>query len=98
VGAYFIRVGLEDADKVASVLGFFMGTIGLAISIYLGFSRRPTEGTRSSTAPDSPSPGTESRPQGEATNVVRDNEFHDQTSFMIGNGNSQTNHWKQRDE
>lgn len=34
LGVYFARVGLESADKLASVIGVFVGLIGLALAAY----------------------------------------------------------------
>ncbi|GAA4231714.1 hypothetical protein GCM10022254_29690 [Actinomadura meridiana] len=34
LGAYFAAVGLDDADKLASVLGVFVALAGLAVAVY----------------------------------------------------------------
>ncbi|MEV4169445.1 hypothetical protein [Nonomuraea sp. NPDC049709] len=34
LGVYFVRVGLEHADKLASVIGVFVALIGLVIAVY----------------------------------------------------------------
>lgn len=34
LGAYFAAVGLDKADKLASVIGVFVAVVGLAVSVY----------------------------------------------------------------
>ncbi|MET7881351.1 hypothetical protein ABZS52_31005 [Micromonospora profundi] len=34
LGYYFLRIGLDKADKAASAAGFFVGILGLGISVY----------------------------------------------------------------
>ncbi|WP_214103911.1 hypothetical protein [Acrocarpospora catenulata] len=34
LAAYFVKVGLDDADKTASVIGAFIGLIGLGLAGY----------------------------------------------------------------
>ncbi|WP_433187841.1 hypothetical protein [Actinoallomurus sp. CA-150999] len=34
LGAYFVAVGLDKADKLASVIGVFVAVVGLAVSVY----------------------------------------------------------------
>lgn len=34
LGVYLTRVGLEDADKLASVLGLFVALAGLGVAVY----------------------------------------------------------------
>ncbi|MEO3812247.1 hypothetical protein ABGB17_24890 [Sphaerisporangium sp. B11E5] len=34
MGVYFARVGLENADRTASVVGAFVGVAGLAVTLY----------------------------------------------------------------
>lgn len=41
LGWYFIAVGLDRADKLASVLGVFVGLLGLGLAIYGTVSSRP---------------------------------------------------------
>lgn|GEM_PF-5478085 len=41
LGWYFIAVGLDRADKLASVLGAFVGLLGLGLAIYGTVSSRP---------------------------------------------------------
>ncbi|MGS2644174.1 hypothetical protein [Streptosporangium sp. LJ11] len=43
LGWYFITVGLDRADKLASVLGAFVGLLGLGLAVYGAFSSRPEE-------------------------------------------------------
>lgn len=38
-GIYFWNVGLEDANRLASVLAFFVGIAGLALALYGLFAR-----------------------------------------------------------
>jgi hypothetical protein len=50
LGAYFWAVGLDEADKVASVIGAFVGLVGLALAGYgTVLARRAT--------PSPPTPG-----------------------------------------
>ncbi|GAA2206115.1 hypothetical protein GCM10009850_015730 [Nonomuraea monospora] len=39
---YFVRVGLDEADKLASVIGLFCTVAGLAVAIY-GLRDRPAQ-------------------------------------------------------
>ncbi|MFF5114047.1 hypothetical protein [Streptosporangium sp. NPDC000509] len=41
LGCYFIAVGLDRADKLASVLGAFVGLLGLGLAIYGTVSSHP---------------------------------------------------------
>jgi hypothetical protein len=42
LGAYFVHVGLDRADKLAGVLGAFAGLVGLGLSAYgIVLARRP---------------------------------------------------------
>ncbi|MFI7134311.1 hypothetical protein ACIBQ1_52195 [Nonomuraea sp. NPDC050153] len=34
LGLYFVRVGLDEADKLASVIGAFVGLAGLGVAVY----------------------------------------------------------------
>lgn len=43
LGWYFIAVGLDRADKLASVLGAFVGLLGLGLAVYGVVSSRPEE-------------------------------------------------------
>ncbi|MEU8377850.1 hypothetical protein [Streptosporangium sp. NPDC048865] len=43
LGWYFIAVGLDRADKLASVLGAFVGLLGLGLAVYGAVSSRPEE-------------------------------------------------------
>ncbi|MFF3440322.1 hypothetical protein [Streptosporangium sp. NPDC002721] len=56
LGWYFIAVGLERADKLASVLGAFAGLLGLGLAVY-GVVSSPSE-----SAVSSPSEGAVSSP------------------------------------
>jgi hypothetical protein len=42
MGAYFVIIGLDQADKVSSVIGSFTGLLGLALSIYALIASRST--------------------------------------------------------
>ncbi|MFC5831872.1 hypothetical protein [Nonomuraea insulae] len=54
---YFVRVGLDHADQLASVIGLFVALVGLGVAIYgLGSDR---SGTRED---DRPLPKPESKP------------------------------------
>lgn len=55
LGVYFVHVGLDDADKLASVIGLFVAVAGLVASLYgLRLDRR--RGGEQSTS-DTPLPG-----------------------------------------
>ena len=72
MGVYFASVGLDEADKLASTIGAFIGLAGLALAIY------GTVGTRrrSPLAPDSPTtPG----PHGAVHNEIHGGTFHGPT-------------------
>ncbi|MEV0379058.1 hypothetical protein [Nonomuraea sp. NPDC050643] len=56
LGVYFTRVGLEDADKVASVIGVFVALVGLAVAIYGLRGGRSPEAAGTDPGP-SPGPG-----------------------------------------
>ncbi|SEG57675.1 hypothetical protein SAMN05444920_103255 [Nonomuraea solani] len=44
LGVYFVRVGLEEADRLASVIGVFVALAGLAVAIYgLAGGRTPED-------------------------------------------------------
>ncbi|MFC6082986.1 SET domain-containing protein [Sphaerisporangium aureirubrum] len=45
MGVYFARVGLENADRTASVIGAFVGLTGLAVTVYAMLTGT-TPGTR----------------------------------------------------
>ncbi|WP_214324614.1 hypothetical protein [Nonomuraea sediminis] len=34
LGVYFAKVGLEEADKLASVIGVFVALVGLGVAVY----------------------------------------------------------------
>ncbi|MFG2057850.1 hypothetical protein ACGFI9_27895 [Micromonospora sp. NPDC048930] len=48
LGYYFFRLGLDKADKAASVAGLFIGIVGLGISVYnaIAASRSAKDATR----------------------------------------------------
>jgi hypothetical protein len=47
LGIYLARVGLDDADKLASVIGLFVALAGLAVAVYgLVAERRGSGSTR----------------------------------------------------
>ncbi|MGW4790794.1 hypothetical protein ACWEPC_00070 [Nonomuraea sp. NPDC004297] len=53
---YFVRVGLDDADKLASVLGLFVAAAGLAVAVH-GLRRdraRPDAGPATIAEPTAP--------------------------------------------
>ncbi|MEV8635095.1 hypothetical protein AB0395_25905 [Streptosporangium sp. NPDC051023] len=52
LGVAFVMVGLEQADRLASVLGAFVGLAGLAVSVY---------GLRASETPAVPDPAAQPR-------------------------------------
>jgi hypothetical protein len=42
LGVFFAVAGLDDADKLASVIGVFVGLVGLGLSVYgIVLARRP---------------------------------------------------------
>ncbi|MER5620205.1 hypothetical protein ABT061_04090 [Streptosporangium sp. NPDC002544] len=43
LGWYFIAVGLDRADKLASVLGAFVGLVGLGLAVFGVVSARPED-------------------------------------------------------
>jgi hypothetical protein len=45
LGVYFNRVGLDEADKLSSVIGAFVGLLGLGLAAYgIVLSRRGVQG------------------------------------------------------
>ncbi|MFG1874237.1 hypothetical protein ACGFIV_05305 [Sphaerisporangium sp. NPDC049003] len=68
LGVYFTTVGLDKADKLASVIGVFIGLAGLALAIYGLLADRRT-------GPPSPRPST-----AQDTGSVR-NEIHGGTHY-----------------
>ncbi|WP_159043150.1 MULTISPECIES: hypothetical protein [unclassified Streptomyces] len=60
LGVFFVRSGLESADRLASVIGVFVGIAGLALAAYGTVQTRRT--------PSGPPAGH----HGDVTNVVRD--------------------------
>ncbi|MEZ7126623.1 hypothetical protein ACBR40_14955 [Nonomuraea sp. AD125B] len=67
LGIYFNRVGLDDADKLASVIGLFVAVAGLTMSGYgLVADKRGGGGmqSRSSTHPEQPAKATDDGAKG----------------------------------
>lgn len=56
LGWHFVAVGLDRADKLASVLGAFAGLLGLGLAVYGAFSSRPEEAKPEDAKPE-PEPG-----------------------------------------
>jgi hypothetical protein len=50
LGVYFWRVGLDDADKLASVIGVFVALAGLGAAVYGLFSDRAPAGAQARAA------------------------------------------------
>ncbi|MGW7468046.1 hypothetical protein ACWGJT_26110 [Streptomyces xantholiticus] len=94
LGSYFAYIGLEQADKLASVLGFFMGSLGLAISILVALLPRSNNtpdnppasgGTVPSTTLDGPS--ADSEPGNHLSNI----QVHGPSAIINGNHGRQNN-------
>jgi hypothetical protein len=66
LGVYFTAVGLDKADKLASVIGAFIGLAGLALAAY---------GTITDRRPDQPPPA-ENPPEATSTPGTVHNEIH----------------------
>ncbi|MFF0164150.1 hypothetical protein ACFYRY_42740 [Streptomyces sp. NPDC005263] len=92
LGSYFAYIGLEQADKLASILGFFVGSLGLAISILLALL--PGNGNTSSntTAPGRTDPSvTPPSADGELANNLSNNHFHGPAAIINGDHGRQQN-------
>ncbi|MFF4625807.1 hypothetical protein [Nonomuraea jabiensis] len=50
LGWHFVQVGLDEADKLASVVGVFVAVIGLAATIY-GLTSRASHGDKTERPP-----------------------------------------------
>jgi hypothetical protein len=51
LGLIFVAVGLEEASEIASVIGAFVGLIGLGLSAYgIALARRPQSADRTGVA------------------------------------------------
>jgi hypothetical protein len=68
LGAYFARVGLDKADKIASVTGAFIGLAGLALTIYGIVTGSPSQ------ARQQPTPAT--RTSGAVHSEIHEGTFH----------------------
>lgn len=88
LGAYLAAIGLEDADKLSSVLGLFIGLAGLVLAIYTAVASRSTTPT---TGAGSPEHNNQSRQSG----MVSDNRFEGPASFQTGPNSTQNNHYGQ---
>ncbi|WP_143645607.1 A24 family peptidase [Streptomyces swartbergensis] len=103
IGCYFAYIGLEDADKLASVLGFFVGSLGLAIAAFAAFYQRGNQGTTQSAGTPG-QPENEPRPESDEhtpeghRNIASQNHFHNQAAMNVGDNTTQTNHWGQSKE
>src|SRR4051812_8898968 len=53
LGVFLVRVGLERADKLGSVIGAFSGLIGLGLSMYGVILARRQSGSPPSASPES---------------------------------------------
>lgn len=53
LGVYFTRVGLDNADKLASVIGVFVAVAGLAAAVY-GLIAEPKSSDGRQNGPNSP--------------------------------------------
>ncbi|MET7649926.1 hypothetical protein [Streptomyces sp. NPDC005486] len=94
-GSYFAYVGLEQADKLASILGFFVGSLGLAISMLLALlpsnSNTSSDTTPSChTEPIATHPSTDAEP----SNNLSGNHVHGSAAIVIGNHGRQYNRFE----
>jgi high-affinity Fe2+/Pb2+ permease len=48
LGVYLAQVGLEKADKLASVIGLFIAAVGLGVTVYGLIASRESDGVRQS--------------------------------------------------
>jgi apolipoprotein N-acyltransferase len=48
LGVYLAQVGLEKADKLASVIGLFIAAVGLGLTVYGLIANRESDGVRQS--------------------------------------------------
>ncbi|AQZ66199.1 unnamed protein product [[Actinomadura] parvosata subsp. kistnae] len=59
---YFVRVGLDNADKLASVIGLFVAIAGLAVAVYglRSQPQQPDEAAKPGTSASASASGTRS--------------------------------------
>ncbi|MFB4281048.1 hypothetical protein ACBJ59_37565 [Nonomuraea sp. MTCD27] len=81
LGVYFVRVGLEHADKLASVIGVFVALVGLVIAVY---------GVVGDRAGDQPVQGAEAEPDVSASGS-RSVAIGGDNSGVISTGDGATN-------
>lgn len=84
LGVYFAAVGLEEADRLASVGGLFVGLLGLALAAY------GTYAARGATHPPAPLPP--GRPG--SGGGVHGNTFHGPAAIQSGEHNRQENNFR----
>ncbi|MFI1415010.1 hypothetical protein ACH4Y0_34525 [Streptomyces sp. NPDC020707] len=65
LGVLFVRVGLERADQLSSVIGVFVGIVGFALAVY------GVVGARNGSRPPAPIPAPSSPRREGVTNIVR---------------------------
>ncbi|MFC4114794.1 hypothetical protein [Nonomuraea zeae] len=63
LGVYFARVGLADADQLASVIGVFVALAGLGVSVYGLITARPPAQPEPPEPPEPQTPPQDRRPQ-----------------------------------
>ncbi|MFI0418616.1 hypothetical protein [Spongiactinospora sp. 9N601] len=56
LAGYFVAVGLDRADKLASVIGVFLGLAGLCLSVYGTVTGRAAQPPSGSAGADMPAP------------------------------------------
>lgn len=85
LGGYVVIIGLDQADKLSSVIGLFVGLVGLALSLY------GTIAARNAT----PSPPTRAGTGGpaEGRGGVQGNTFNGPSVIQSGDHNQQHNHF-----
>jgi hypothetical protein len=75
LGVYFGRVGLEEADRGASVVGAFVGLAGLALTVYgLMRDRRADAASPDTSASDARS--SQVSAEGQVRNVISGGNIH----------------------
>jgi len=88
VGGFFVSIGLDKADKYASILGFFIGAIGLIVAVYAIISQgsgRPTIPPGNPSNPEINSPGTMEK------NVAKGNTYNGDAQMIIGDHGTMNN-------
>ncbi|NJP92138.1 hypothetical protein HCN51_22175 [Nonomuraea sp. FMUSA5-5] len=76
---YFVRVGLDNADKLASVIGLFVAVAGLAVAVY-GLRSQPQQ------PDDAAKPGTSASASGTRSVAIGGD-----NSGVISTGDGATN-------